>query len=102
MKLTPEAVLSALTTGPMRVQAADLTDAQKRLIAEFLGGRRLGSRDAGDAKVMPNRCASNPPLLDPSAGPEWNGWGADLGNSRFQGGAAYRTASRLCALDTEL
>ena len=88
MKLTPEAVLSALTTGPMRVQAADLTDAQKRLIAEFLGGRRLGSRDAGDAKVMPNRCASNPPLLDPSAGPEWNGWGADLGNSRFQGGAA--------------
>jgi polyvinyl alcohol dehydrogenase (cytochrome) len=87
MKLTPEAVLSALTTGPMRVQAADLTDAQKRLIAEFLGGRRLGSRDAGDAKVMPNRCASNPPLPDPSAGPEWNGWGADLGNSRFQGGA---------------
>jgi mono/diheme cytochrome c family protein len=71
MKLTPEAVLAALTTGPMRAQAADLTDVQKGLIAEFLGGRRLGSADAGSAKAMPNRCTTNPPLSDPSARPEW-------------------------------
>ena len=88
MKLTPEAVLAALSTGPMRVQAADLTDAQKRLIAEFLGGRRLGSAEAGSAKLMPNRCTTNPPLSDPSAGPEWSGWGADVVNSRFQSEAA--------------
>jgi polyvinyl alcohol dehydrogenase (cytochrome) len=84
MKLTPEAVLSALMTGPMSVQAKNLTDEQKRLIAVYLGGRPLGSAEAGDAKAMSNRCATNPPLSDPSAGPAWNGWGSDVMNTRFQ------------------
>jgi polyvinyl alcohol dehydrogenase (cytochrome) len=84
MRLRPEAVLSALTTGPMAVQAKDLTDSQKRLIAIYLGGRPLGSAEAGDAKVMTNRCASNPALERPSSGPAWNGWGVDVTNTRFQ------------------
>ncbi len=29
-------------------------------------------------------CSSNPPLGDLSAAPAWNGWGADLQNTRFQ------------------
>ncbi len=84
MKLTPEAVFAALITGAMRVQAQNLTDDQKRLIAEFLGGRPLGSKNAGEASRMPNRCEANPTLGDHSTGPEWNGWGADSGNNRFQ------------------
>jgi len=84
MQMTPESVLAALTTGPMSVQAGDLTDAQKRLIALYLGGRPLGSAEAGDAKRMSNHCASNPDLGNPLAGPSWNGWGADLSNTRFQ------------------
>lgn len=84
MQMTPEAVLSALVTGPMAVQAKNLSDAQKRLIAFYLGGRPLGSAEAGDAKVMSNHCASNPDLVDPLAGPAWNGWGVDLANTRFQ------------------
>jgi polyvinyl alcohol dehydrogenase (cytochrome) len=40
--------------------------------------------DASDAKKMSNRCASNPPLSDSSAGPAWNGWSADNANTRFQ------------------
>jgi polyvinyl alcohol dehydrogenase (cytochrome) len=84
MKLTPEAVYAALTTGPMSVQAQSLTDEQKRSIAVFLGGRPLGSAEAGDAKFMTNRCATNPPLSNPSAGPAWNGWGVDVANTRFQ------------------
>ena len=67
MRLTPEAVYAALTTGPMSIQATDLTDEQKRLIALYLGGRPLGSMDAGDTKKMADRCASNPPFGDPSA-----------------------------------
>ena len=94
MKLTPEAVFAALTTGPMRVQAQNLTGDQKRLIAEFLGGRPLGSKEAGAASRMPNRCEANPALGNPSAGPEWNGWGAGLGNDRFQGQAAGLSADR--------
>jgi polyvinyl alcohol dehydrogenase (cytochrome) len=84
MHMTPEAVLAALTTGPMAVQGQSLTDPQKRLIAIYLGGRPLGSAEAGDAKTMPNRCASNPDLGDPLAGAAWNGWGVDIANTRFQ------------------
>jgi polyvinyl alcohol dehydrogenase (cytochrome) len=84
MKLTPEAVYAALTTGPMATQAKDLSDDEKRAMSAFLGGRPLGSTEAGDAKFMTNHCASNPPLSDPAAGAGWNGWGNDLGNTRFQ------------------
>ena len=39
----------ALTTGAMRTQAASLTDQQKRDIAEWVGGRKLGATGSGDA-----------------------------------------------------
>jgi polyvinyl alcohol dehydrogenase (cytochrome) len=54
------------------------------MLATFLSGRPLGSLKEGDAKDMANHCASNPPLKDPSTGPEWNGWSPDLVDSRFQ------------------
>ena len=84
MKLTPEEILNALTIGPMSTQAQSLSDVEKRGIAEFLSGRPPGIGETGDAKLMSNRCSSNPPLTDPSAGPAWNGWGVDAANSRFQ------------------
>src|ERR1700694_5819848 len=40
---TPEAVLEAITTGPMAPMAVDLTTAQKRTLAEYVVGRPLGS-----------------------------------------------------------
>ena len=86
MKLmTPEKIYAALTTGPMAVVVGNaMTDMEKRRVAETVSGRLLGSTGAGDAKTMPNHCATNPPLADPTAGPAWNGWGADAGNTRFQ------------------
>ena len=72
----------------MSVQAKDLTDDQKRLIAQHLGGRPFGVAGAGDAKAMSNRCATNPPLGDPSAGAVWNGWSNDAVNTRFQSAQA--------------
>jgi polyvinyl alcohol dehydrogenase (cytochrome) len=80
---TPEAILDALTTGSMKVNAEGLTDRQKQLIAEFITERPLGSALAGQASAMPNRCAPQA-LGDPLAGPSWNGWGADAGNTRYQ------------------
>lgn len=88
MNLAPEAVYAALTTGSMSVHAQDLTDDQKRLIAKHLGGRPVGSTEAGNAEKMANRCTVNPPLGDPSAGPAWNGWGSDVMNTRFQAARA--------------
>src|SRR5579862_28269 len=87
-QMTPEAIYAALTTGAMVGQARDLNDAQKRIIAEFFGGRPLGSADAGDAKNMRGHCDANPPLADPAAQPSWNGWGNGLSNLRFQPAAA--------------
>jgi polyvinyl alcohol dehydrogenase (cytochrome) len=84
MKFSPEAILASITTGIMREEAKDLTDDQKRDIAAFLGGRPPALGEIGGAKSMSNQCASNPPLPDPLSGPEWNGWGADRMNTRFQ------------------
>jgi polyvinyl alcohol dehydrogenase (cytochrome) len=83
-QMTPEAIYAALTTGAMVAQARDLTDDQKRIIAEFFGGRPLGNADAGDAKNMTGHCDANAPLAEPSAQPGWNGWGNGLSNTRFQ------------------
>jgi len=89
-QMTPEKIYETLTTGSMRDEAEGLSDGQKRRIAEFMAGRPLGSSKAGDAKDMPNKCATNPPMTDPFAGPGWNGWGNDGGNTRFQPAAAAR------------
>jgi polyvinyl alcohol dehydrogenase (cytochrome) len=88
MKLSPEAIYASMTSGSMSVQAKDLTDDQKRLIAQHLGGRPFGVASAGDANLMSNRCATNPPLGDPSSGAYWNGWSNDATNTRSQSAQA--------------
>ncbi len=80
--MPPERIYEAITTGSMKANAAGLTDADKRLLAEYMGGRKLDPEDAGDAKHMPNACTANPTVKETGA-PAWNGWG-DLSNSRFQ------------------
>ncbi len=87
-QMSPERIYEALTTGVMKAQGASLTDGQKRMTATFLSGRPLGSAKQGDARDMPNHCATNPPLADPSSEPAWNGWGGDLANTRFQSSAS--------------
>ncbi len=95
-RMTPERIYEALTTGVMRVQAQDLSDAARRGIAEYLGDRKLGAGTSGDAKLMPNRCETNPAVLDLSRAPAWNGWGVDLANTRFQpAGAAGLSAAEV-------
>ena len=83
-EMSPEKIYEALTTGVMKGQGDALTEDQRRMVATFMSGRPLGSLQQGDAKDMPNRCASNPALGDPSSGPAWNGWGVNLSNTRFQ------------------
>jgi polyvinyl alcohol dehydrogenase (cytochrome) len=84
---TPEAILDAITTGPMAVNAEGMSPAQKRVLAEHLALRPLGSMTSGSVAAMPNHCPARP-LADPARGPSWTGWGVDSGNSRFQPAAA--------------
>jgi polyvinyl alcohol dehydrogenase (cytochrome) len=89
-RMAPERIYQALTTGAMRTEAQDakLTDTELRDIAAWMGGRKLQA-DNDDARKMPNRCSSNPPLTARDlALPAWNGWSNDLYNARFQPGKA--------------
>jgi len=78
---SPEAILSALTAGGMRPQGARLTGSERRAVAEYVTGKALGGDITGAAV---GRCASSPPLTDPTAAPSWTGWSPALTNARFQ------------------
>jgi polyvinyl alcohol dehydrogenase (cytochrome) len=86
-QMTPEHILEVLTTGSMRTAAASLSDQDKRLIAEWVGGRKIDTDASGAAEKMPNACATHPPVRK-LTGPAWNGWGVDQKNSRSQTAAA--------------
>jgi polyvinyl alcohol dehydrogenase (cytochrome) len=83
-EMSPERILEALTTGVMSSVGATLSQTERRLVAESISGRLLGTSESGQAAAMPNQCPSNPPIADPAGGAAWNGWGADLTNARFQ------------------
>src|SRR5262245_23587578 len=81
-QMPPERIYEAITTGVMKNMAEKLSDAEKRLLAEYMAGRKLDTTDSGDARHMPNVCPEHPTVRDLNAA-AWNGWG-DLSNSRFQ------------------
>ncbi len=75
-------ILNALTSGKMREQGADLSDAERRAVASYLG-LRTTDRGTADASSMPGRCAAAP-AFDPASGSSWTGWSPDTANTRFQ------------------
>lgn len=88
---TPEDILTTLTTGSMTQFTKGLTEMEVRYIAVYLGGRPLGAAATGDMKAMKNICPKMP-LGDTGTSGEWNGWGPDPGNSRFQPDAGLSAA----------
>lgn len=82
-QMTPERILEVLTTGSMRTAAAALSETDKRLIAEWVGGRKIDNELVGAAEKMPNVCSAHAPVRETSA-PAWNGWGVDVRNTRQQ------------------
>ena len=92
-RMAPEQILQALEKGAMKAQAAERSRAQRRVLAEYLSGKQLGSEPA----VIPQSafCGSTGgPFRASLTGPGWNGWGAGVTNTRFQSGdAAGMTAN---------
>lgn len=80
-QFAPEAIVRSLVDGKMAVQGSHLNEAERRDVAEFLSGRRLGTTPVA-AKA--NVCRDPRPMGDPSQGPRWNGWGNDIHNTRWQ------------------
>jgi polyvinyl alcohol dehydrogenase (cytochrome) len=81
---SPEAILSALTAGGMRPQGGRLTGAERRAVAEYLGGRPLGGDVTG---AQFGRCTSTPPLVVTPDGSAWTGWSPANTNTRYQDAA---------------
>ena len=80
-QFAPESILTALTTGNMYRQGYDLSEPEKRAVAEFLAGRAFGA-PAPVSNV--GRCTSAaPPLPDTAKGSNWNGWGGTVTNTRY-------------------
>jgi polyvinyl alcohol dehydrogenase (cytochrome) len=93
-----EAVLTALTTGKMQLQGSLLNDAQKRLVSEYVTGKRLTASSVGAVQVV-NQCSFQRPMGDPTKGASWNGHGNGPAATRFQdaknGGITAKDLPRL-------
>ncbi len=85
--MMPESIYAALGKGP-HANLKGLSDDEKREVAFYLGGRRVGVREKTDAKLMPNQCSSNLPITDIASKPSWNGWGNGATNTRYQPASA--------------
>src|ERR1700722_4962434 len=77
---TPENIFNALSDGPMAIQAVGLEDSERRAIARFITAKEFSTTAA---PVMAGQCATSAKALT-IAPTDWNGWGQDLGNSRYQ------------------
>src|SRR6478672_4548635 len=66
---SPDAIVTTLVNGAMRVQGSRIGGAERRAVAEFLTGRALGSDVAG---ALTGRCTTSPPLPDPATRPMWD------------------------------
>ena len=78
---TPEAILNAMTSGTMTMQAMQLSTAERRAVAEYLSGKPFGTVSVPSAAL----CATKPAAIANIASkPQWNGFGVDSSNSRYQ------------------
>jgi polyvinyl alcohol dehydrogenase (cytochrome) len=85
-KLSAEQILQALEKGAMTRQAAERSRMQRRVLAEYLSGKRL-SEDSTQPMAPSAYCAASPAAGASralAAGHSWNGWGSGILNHRFQ------------------
>ena len=88
-QLSPETVLTALTSGKMKAQGSTLTDAARRAVSEYASGSRFGAAAYGSTKTeKPNLCKEPTRVEQFATAPAWNGWGNGPTNARYQGSAA--------------
>jgi len=83
--MSPEHIYEVLTTGVMYpVVGSSLSDADRKVTAEMIAGRLMGQGSSAAAVIAPEaRCKINRPMAAPGPN-DWNGWGRDTGNTRFQ------------------
>jgi len=78
--MSPSSVLRAMEHGVMQEQAAGLTTAQRRALAEHLTGRKLTATVAPQPAPL---CEESLAAFDFNAPPDVVGWGVNHGNQRY-------------------
>lgn len=86
--MSAESVLRALDSGLMREQGSVLSANEKRVLAEFLSGRKIGEPTRTTTGFCPPGGAGFAP-----GGSAWNGWSTDTTNARFQSAQAAGLSS---------
>jgi len=76
--MTPDSIYSALTNGAMRVQAQNVSDADKQAVSVFLAGNNV----AGNSKLAPPACQDSAGRFDFNRTPAFPGWGLTPANTR--------------------
>jgi polyvinyl alcohol dehydrogenase (cytochrome) len=83
--MSPENIVKTLESGVMKDQGASLSAIEKQKIAEFLTGKAIGAERVVTAGICKDAdkdnkswSASSPTVAN------WNGWGSDGANTRFQ------------------
>lgn len=85
--MTPESIDLALTEGVMRAQAASLSPADRKAVAQYISGRPLG------VSPRPTKmCPAGTSHFDVNEPPVFSGWGLSPGNS-------HAVPTRLAGLD---
>ena len=86
---SPDFVLRTIDTGLMQQQAAGLTMDQKKALVIYLTGKPPGQMK--DADPLANQCKGPAKKLVLTK-TDWNGWGRDSSNTRFQPEPGLRPA----------
>jgi len=83
--MTFDHVFATITSGSMADMAKGRTADERKAIAAFVTGSTAAEPSSGTANQSAAECANPAPRF---AGwleaPRWNGWGADINNSRYQ------------------
>jgi polyvinyl alcohol dehydrogenase (cytochrome) len=82
--MSPESILRSLESGRMKDQGSLLTPEQRRIVAEYLAGKSFGQDQTTASQPAQAVLCANPKAPFAPAAADWNGWGADLTNARFQ------------------
>jgi len=89
-QMSPANVQFALKSGVMQIQGSTLTQGEIRAVSEFVTGKAADQQEFSKQAY----CRDAGPTLDEAlAQPNWNGWGVDAANRRFQPAAMAQLAA---------
>jgi len=77
---TPQAVIESLMSGAMRPQGSRMSGPERRAVAEFVTGKKVGGDVTG---ADTGRCTTSA-RTGGASGAAWAGWSPTITNTRFQ------------------